>query len=110
MKKFIVLSTFLLLSQQALAAKRPCVQAEFDLLSGMAKYAGYTWTGTLKTCTADENPGYAIYWSAPAAGGVMSATLKGNPDRMQFMTGGHKNLFCMVVTGGRWLENGKDCK
>ncbi|MCM0036128.1 MAG: hypothetical protein NBV66_10110 [Burkholderiaceae bacterium] len=105
-KLIFVIASFLL-SQQALAGKRPCVKGEFDLLSQMATYAGHKWTGTLKTCTVDEQHSFAIYWSAPAAGGVMSAVQRN--EKIQFMVGGGMNLFCMQLKGGRWLDTGKEC-
>ncbi len=108
MKKLLVLLTFLLVSQHVLAQKRACVKAEFDLISEMAKSAGHKWTGTLKSCFADEDPSFTIYWSAPPAGGVMSATLRN--EKMQFMVGGGMNLFCMQVVDGRWRDTGKECK
>lgn len=109
MKKAVFLLSCLLLAQPALAQKRACVKDEFNLLSQMAKSAGYEWPGTLKTCTADENPGFAIYWSGPASGSAMNATLLSNPNRMQFTRGGSIRLFCMQVVGGKWVATGKDC-
>jgi hypothetical protein len=109
MKKIILILACSFLTQQVFAQKRECVNEEFNLLSQMAKSAGYEWPGTLKTCTADENPGFAIYWSGPATGGAMNATLMGNPNRMQFTRGGSIRLFCMQVVGGQWVATGKDC-
>lgn len=109
MSQLLVILILVFYAQFSFADPRPCVKAEYDLLSQMATSAGYNWGGTLATCSADENPGFAIYWARPAAGGVMQATLLGNPDRMQFTQGGAIRLFCMRVTGGRWQESGKDC-
>jgi hypothetical protein len=109
MKKIIGFLAILFFAQPVYAAVRPCVQAEYDGFVQMAENQGYRWTGKLETCTADENPGYAQYWSAPAARGVMMAILQNNPDRMQFKSGGTIDLFCMMVRDGRWVGVGKTC-
>jgi hypothetical protein len=77
------------------------------MLVAIAANGGYEWNGSLATCTADENPGFAIYWAAPAARGVMGATLTGNPARMQFTSGGSINLFCSMVINGIWQSTGE---
>jgi hypothetical protein len=108
MKKLISLFAIgILVCQSAFAEKRKCVKEEFDLLTAMAANVGYEWNGTLGTCTADENPGFAIYWAGPAAGGVMSASLLSNPNRMQFTSGGTINLFCFMIKDGRWQSTGE---
>lgn len=111
MKKIILLaSLFIFGLQPALAEKRKCVKEELDLLVAIAANGGYEWNGTLATCTADENPGFAIYWAGPAAGGVLSATLMSNPTRMQFTSGGSINLFCSKVINNLWQATGeKEC-
>lgn len=108
MKKLLIVLTALILNiQPAFAEKRKCVKEEFDLLTAIAANGGYEWNGTLDSCTADENPGYAIYWAGPAAGGILSATLLGNPNRMQFTSGGSINLFCSMVINGVWQSTGE---
>jgi hypothetical protein len=93
------------------AGKRPCVKEEFDLLVAIAANGGYEWNGTLATCTADESPGFAIYWANSPAGGVMQATLMSNPNRMQFTSGGSINLFCSKVINNLWQATGeKECR
>jgi hypothetical protein len=106
-KLMVILSLCLLSSQSAFAEKRKCVKDEFDMLVAIAANGGYEWNGSLATCTADENPGFAIYWAAPAARGVMGATLTGNPARMQFTSGGSINLFCSMVINGIWQSTGE---
>ena len=108
MKKLMLfIVTCIFSSQPAFAEKRKCAKEEFDLLTAMAANVGYEWNGILDTCTADENPGFAIYWAGPAAGGVMSATLLSNPNRMQFTSGGSVNLFCFTIQDGRWQSTGE---
>ena len=109
-KLMVVLSLCLLSSQSAFAETRKCEKGEFDLLVGIAANGGYEWNGTLATCTADENPGFVIYWAAPAARGVMVASYKGNPARIQFTSGASINLFCSMVINGIWQKTGeKNC-
>lgn len=109
-KLMVILSLSLLSSQFAFAQKRACEKAEFDLLVGLAEYGGYEWNGTLATCSADEFTGGAVYWAAPAAGGVMGATLSYNPNKLQFTSGGAIRVFCAMVVGGLWRPTGeKNC-
>jgi hypothetical protein len=106
-KLMVILSLFLLSSQFAFAQKRACEKAEFDLLVAVAANGGYEWNGTSATCTADEFTGGAIYWAAPAAGGVMGASLSSNPYKLQFTSGGSINLFCSMVINGIWQSTGE---
>jgi hypothetical protein len=108
MKKLILMLILMLKGAEAFAAIRPCSEVEFDLMQKMAENQNYQWTGSLKTCTVDESPGVSIFWSAPAAGGVMGAVLMPR-NRIQFMSGGSIRLFCMQLIDGRWIGTGKDC-
>lgn len=86
-----------------------CEKNVYDFLTYITNANGYKWPGTIKTCNADEHQGFIIVWSGAVNGSVMSAVIKEDPMRVQFMRGGGTNLFCVVKRGGQWDHVGDRC-
>ena len=96
-----------IITSTAHANKEACPQAEYNMLKSMAEDEGFSWTGTLKTCTVTRTDYYQIYWANAPAGGVTQASARSG--MIQFTSGGAINLVCYKISGGRWVASGKDC-
>jgi len=96
-----------IITSTAQANKEACPQAEYNMLKSMAEDEGFSWTGTLKTCTVTRSDYAQSYWANAPAGGVTQAYAWSG--KIQFTSGGAINLVCYKISGGRWVASGKDC-